>query len=146
MGKNAADCCKIKLSMSKYGSHSVLVLTMGGRIGRDRGEDVISEATPLHSATKYPLSKNPRWPCICKGGCDLSNDRIRVLFLSDFPHFIFGPLIRFASLHFQRRKILWLFRHERSFLLLLISCDYSWQKWIFFFNQASIIIGRLISE
>lgn len=28
MGKNEADCCRIKLSMSKYGSHSALLLTM----------------------------------------------------------------------------------------------------------------------
>ena len=61
MGKNAADCCKIKLSMSKYGSRSVLVLTMGGRIGRDRGEDVISEATPLHSATTQNIPHNLGW-------------------------------------------------------------------------------------
>ena len=27
MSKDAADCCRIKLSMSKYGSHSALLLT-----------------------------------------------------------------------------------------------------------------------
>ena len=33
----------------------------------------------------------------------------------------------------QRRKVLWLFRQERAFRLVLISCDYAWQKWFFFF-------------
>ena len=35
--------------------------------------------------------------------------------------------------HCQWRKVLWLFRQERAFRLVLISCDYAWQKWFFFF-------------
>ena len=59
MGKNAADCCRIKLSMSKYGSHSALLLTKlcGDQdvwSGLDPGRDV----QMLHKMG-IPL---PPWP------------------------------------------------------------------------------------
>ena len=33
------------------------------------------------------------------------------------------------------RIVLWLFRQEREFLLLLISCNYAWQKWFFLLGR-----------
>ena len=59
MGKNVADCCRIKLSMSKYGSHSAPLLTMLCRdqdvwSGLDPGRDV----QMLHKMG-IPL---PPWP------------------------------------------------------------------------------------